>query len=100
MATDYDAPRTTTEEETAAGALDELAPEKETKRGGLLDQDDADLADTFELPGADLSNVELLVEIVPLQPDEFTCSSCFLIHHRSQLAREKDGRKYCRECEG
>ncbi|HEY8701196.1 MAG TPA: DUF4193 domain-containing protein [Arthrobacter sp.] len=98
MATDYDAPRTPSEEETA-GALDGLAPEKGATRGGLVDLDDADLADTFELPGADLSSVELLVEIIPVQPDEFTCSSCFLVHHRSQLAREKDGRKYCTECE-
>jgi hypothetical protein len=29
-----------------------------------------------------------------------TCMSCFLVHHRSQLAREKDGKKYCIECEG
>ncbi|HWG93173.1 MAG TPA: DUF4193 family protein, partial [Mycobacteriales bacterium] len=30
--------------------------------------------------------------------DEFTCSSCFLVHHRSQLASEKDGRLICTEC--
>ena len=52
------------------------------------------------LPGADLSNEELLIQVVPVQADEFTCMSCFLVHHRSQLAREKDGKKYCSECEG
>ena len=62
--------------------------------------DEADLADNFELRGADLSNEELLVRIVPVPSHEFTCMSCFLVHHRSQLASEKNGKKYCTECEG
>ena len=32
------------------------------------------------------------------QDDEFTCSSCFLVHHRSRLAREKNGQYICRDC--
>ncbi|MDQ3612423.1 MAG: DUF4193 domain-containing protein, partial [Actinomycetota bacterium] len=28
----------------------------------------------------------------------FTCGSCFLVHHRSQLASDKGGRLTCREC--
>jgi len=36
------------------------------------------------LPGADVSHEELLVQVVPIQADEFTCKSCFLVHHRSQ----------------
>ncbi|NKX55946.1 DUF4193 family protein, partial [Arthrobacter mobilis] len=31
---------------------------------------------------------------------EFTCASCFLVRHKSQVAREKDGQKFCRDCEG
>ena len=31
--------------------------------------------------------------------DEFTCSSCFLVHHRSQLARETKGKLICRDCD-
>jgi hypothetical protein len=64
----------------------------------LIDVDESGLADSFELPGA-FSDDELLVRIVPVQADEFTCMSCFLVHHRSQLAREKDSRKYRTECE-
>ena len=30
--------------------------------------------------------------------DEFTCSRCFLVHHRSQLAEDRDGQAICREC--
>ncbi|MBL3803958.1 DUF4193 family protein, partial [Streptomyces sp. BRB081] len=25
--------------------------------------------------------------------------SCFLVHHRSQLAREKNGQPICRDCD-
>ena len=50
----------------------------------------------FELPGADLSHEELAVEVRPRQDDEFTCMSCFLVHHRSQLADAK--RLICKDC--
>ncbi len=32
-----------------------------------------------------------MVRVVPKQADEFTCSSCFLVHHRSRLARGNNG---------
>jgi hypothetical protein len=99
VAVDYDAPRASAEEELTP-PLDELKTEKGTASGAAIDLDEAELADSFELPGADLSGEELQVRVVPVQADEFTCMSCFLVHHRSQLAREKDGRKYCTECEG
>jgi hypothetical protein len=40
------------------------------------------------------------VAVVPEQVDEFTCASCFLVRHRSQLAHQKDGAGYCTDCEG
>lgn len=101
MATDYDAPRKQ-EDETPADSLEAL---QASSRGGnaqtaVIDVDEADTAEGIDLPGADLSNEELTVVVVPEQTDEFTCSSCFLVRHRSQVAREKDGLKYCRDCEG
>ncbi|HST72506.1 MAG TPA: DUF4193 family protein, partial [Kocuria rosea] len=30
---------------------------------------------------------------------EFTCASCFLVRHRSQLARQAGGTSYCGDCE-
>lgn len=98
MSIDYDAPRLMREDEPTE-ALDALKTEKAATRASVIDLDEADLADSFVLPGADLSNEELLVQVVPVQSDEFTCMSCFLVHHRSQLARVKDGKMYCRECE-
>jgi hypothetical protein len=38
--------------------------------------------------------------VIPPGADEFTCYSCFLVRHRSQLARESNGHSYCVECEG
>ncbi len=38
------------------------------------------------------------MRVLPRQADEFTCSRCFLVHHRSQLASEKSGVLVCREC--
>jgi hypothetical protein len=97
MSIDYDAPRLTPEDETET--LDDLKTEKPEKRESVIDLDEAELADSFILPGADLSHEELLVHVVPVQSDEFTCMSCFLVHHRSQLARVKNGHMYCTECE-
>ncbi|MGZ8565570.1 MAG: DUF4193 family protein [Actinomycetota bacterium] len=34
--------------------------------------------------------------VVPIQSSEFTCTSCFLVKHRSQLADKK--RMRCRDC--
>ena len=50
------------------------------------------------LPGADLSNEELTVRVLPKQEDEFTCSRCFLVQHRSRLAATKGDQLFCRDC--
>src|SRR5215470_6494889 len=41
---------------------------------------------------------ELTVKVLPKQADEFTCSRCFLVHHRSRLAEERNGQYVCRDC--
>lgn len=69
-------------------------------REALADPAESELADSFELPGGEMPADEHTVEILAEQLDEFTCGSCFLVRHRSQLAREKDGVKYCLDCEG
>ena len=43
---------------------------------------------------------ELVVQVIPQADDEFTCYSCFLVRHRSQIAKQKDGHTYCTDCEG
>lgn len=97
MATDYDAPRKT-EEEQSEDSIEELKARRHEKNSGKVDEDETEAAESFELPGADLSHEELSVQVVPRQSDEFTCSSCFLVHHRSQLAEEHKGQLICRDC--
>ncbi|MFF3669070.1 MULTISPECIES: DUF4193 domain-containing protein [Microtetraspora] len=97
MATDYDSPRKT-DDDLNEDSLQELQARRSDKSSGSIDIDETDLAESLELPGADLSNEELSLRVIPRQADEFTCSRCFLVHHRSQLASEKNGQQICREC--
>ncbi len=97
MATDYDAPRKT-DDELSEDSLEELKARRVDKSSASVDEDEIEAAEGFELPGADLSGEELSVRVLPKQADEFTCSSCFLVHHRSQLAHEKNGQPVCTEC--
>lgn len=97
MATDYDSPRKT-DDDLGEDSLQELQARRSDKSSGTIDIDETDLAESLELPGADLSNEELSLRVIPRQADEFTCSRCFLVHHRSQLAAEKNGQQVCREC--
>ena len=80
MATDYDTPRKT-DEELHEESLEELKAKRVDAQSGQIDVDEAEAAETLELPGADLSGEELAVRVVPKQEDEFTCSRCFLVHH-------------------
>ena len=97
MATDYDSPRKT-EDELGEDSIEELKARRVDKSASTVDIDEAELAENLELPGADLSNEELSVRVLPRQADEFTCSSCFLVHHRSQLAKENGAQLICKEC--
>lgn len=98
MATDYDAPRTK-DNDSGTESLNALQSERSSNQTASLDLEEDDTAEGIDLPGADLSGEELLVTVVPVQADEFTCASCFLVRHRAQKAREKNGLIYCRECE-
>lgn len=94
MATDYDAPRKSEDDSESIEALKERVPAK----AASVDSEDSDNPAGFELPGADLSDIELDVVVLPPQEDEFTCMSCFLVKHRSQVAGEDAGGFICTEC--
>ena len=97
MATDYDAPRKN-EEDQSEESLEELKARRHDKNSGKVDEDEVEAAESFELPGADLSHEELTVRVLPRQADEFTCYSCFLVKHRSQIAVTRNGHIYCVDC--
>ncbi|WP_432565374.1 DUF4193 domain-containing protein [Kineococcus sp. SYSU DK003] len=98
MATDYDAPRKNTDEEDT-DSLEELKTRRsDSSSSASVDEDEAIAAESFELPGADLSGEELTVQVLPRQQDEFTCTSCFLVKHRSQLHDASGGQFVCDDC--
>jgi Domain of unknown function (DUF4193) len=99
IATDYDARRVAADADTEDGSgLRELAPGLSGTSTAVVDEDPNDVQ-LFELPGADLSGEELSVQIIPKQADEFTCSSCFLVQHRSRLRNSKGGLQICADCD-
>jgi hypothetical protein len=95
MATDYDTPRKT-DDDVNEDSIEELKARRSDKSAAAVDVDEFEANEGLELPGADLSNEELAVRVLPKQEDEFTCMSCFLVHHRSQLADAKN--LICKDC--
>jgi hypothetical protein len=94
---DYDSPRRPIVE-MEDDSLEELKTRSTAAQSPKVDLDEAEAADTFELPGADLSDEELTVAVMPMQRDEFRCTRCFLVHHRSRLAAQPDGQVVCHDC--
>lgn len=78
-------------------SLDELKSRSKLT-GAELDREDFE-----DLEGVDLSDdaiilTELEVKIVPPMADEFVCTSCFLVMHRSQNTSKGDTPPVCRDC--
>ena len=96
MTVDYDTPRRT-RIEAQEDSLNPLAGRLGDK-SAPLGVDEGDSMDFYDRLDLDLTGEELMVQVVPKQPDEFTCGSCFLVHHRSRLARGRNGDAICTEC--
>ena len=94
---DYDARRVSDAEPQDPSAMGELEPTVGVSSIAAADDDPNDMV-FFELPGADLSGEELSVTVIPQRRDEFTCSSCFLVQHRSRLRRSSSGLPVCADC--
>ncbi|TAP39081.1 DUF4193 domain-containing protein [Arthrobacter sp. S39] len=100
MATDYDEVRSDVKE-TQDRSLEALQSENAPDARSVVNElDQADALDEGLTPGGEIIAEELIVQVIPQAADEFTCYSCFLVRHRSQLAREAKGHSYCLECEG
>lgn len=95
MAQDYDSPRSKDEDEESLQAL--IKGSQNTSNE--IDDDENAIAEDYELPGADLSGEDASVTVIPMQGDEFICSECFLVKHRSQLAESStENHPICKEC--
>lgn len=71
MAQDYDSPRNKDEDEESLQELGKGSRSSSTD----MDDDENAIAEDYELPGADLSNEDASVTVIPMQNDEFICSS-------------------------
>lgn len=72
-------------DEIIAKKADEPAPEEEVEEESVLEPSRGD------------ERVEpLAVKVVPQQPTEFVCKSCYLVKHRSQLSDKR--KMFCRDC--
>jgi hypothetical protein len=96
MATDYDAPRKT-DDDPDENPIEELKTRRIETAVDLVDPDEGDHG-PIDLPGADLSDEQLAVRVLPRQADEFTCTSCFLVQHRSRLVRHTRRESICQDC--
>lgn len=88
VATDYDASRKNDDDTESLEAIKERIPARPS-----VSEDESDQTDSFTIP--DVVNEELEVVVLPLQDNEFTCMSCFLVKPHGQRSKKKD---ICIEC--
>jgi hypothetical protein len=96
--TDYDAPRRSTIEDADTESLDAIKTARAEAQSPDVDLDESDAGESIDLPGADLSGEELTMAVIPKQADEFTCTCCFLVQHRSRLASRPGEPSVCTDC--
>jgi hypothetical protein len=100
VAADYDEVRSDVKESQDRSLEDLQSANAPDARSVITELDEADALDEGLTPGGEIISDELIVQVIPQAADEFTCYSCFLVRHRSQVARESNGHSYCIECEG
>jgi hypothetical protein len=84
---DYDARRRTVEE-VEEDSLNGLPAPRVSAQSPVVDLEQPDAVEGFELPGEELTAEEPTMSVaVPMRADEFRCSRCFLVYHRSQRLR-------------
>lgn len=97
MTIDYDVPRKSDLGQDADEPLRQLTNRSDSTAESL-DADEQELVGGYKLPDVDLSGEELTMRVLPQQADEFVCTSCFLVHHRSNLAELGNNVRLCRDC--
>ncbi|MFN2626023.1 MAG: DUF4193 family protein [Mycobacteriales bacterium] len=81
------------DETTVESSLEELLQKKAAERP--VDDEEEDVLELDQ--GREEQPLDnLVVKALPQQANEFTCRSCFLVKHQSQLANAK--RMICRDC--
>jgi hypothetical protein len=94
---DYDTRRVSDLGAEEVSGLRELASALPDLSTAVIDEDPSD-AHLFALSGTDLSSEELSFTVIPQRADEFTCSSCYLVQHRSRMRNSSRGLPICADC--
>jgi hypothetical protein len=79
-------------------SIQDLLEKQETQEAAATADEDEDEA-VVPTPAAAKTSEALEAgesRVVPIQSTEFTCTNCFLVKHRSQLADKK--KMLCRDC--
>ncbi len=100
VATDYDEVRSDVKESQQNSLQALKSANAPDARSVVLELDEADGLDGAGVPGGEFIAEELTVQVIPQAEDEFTCNSCFMVRHRSQIARQQDSHAYCTDCDG
>ena len=100
VATDYDEVRSDVKESQDRSLEALQSANAPDARSVARELDETDSLDDSIVPGGEFVAEELIVQVIPQAEDDFVCYSCFLVRHRSQIAREKNGHAYCVDCEG
>ncbi|NKS99286.1 DUF4193 family protein, partial [Rhodococcus hoagii] len=75
MATDYDAPRRSETDEVSEDSLEELKARRNEAQSAVVDVDESDTAESFELRVQICPAKSCRCGWYPKQADEFTCAS-------------------------
>jgi hypothetical protein len=92
---DYDTMRT----DESAASISSYAAVAGYAFGQEIESDELATAEGFDLPDIDLSDEKNVVTVAPKQNDEFTCTSCYLICRKSQMANDDLDNPICKDCE-
>jgi hypothetical protein len=99
MVTDYDTLRVREETDPAAEILARLDTRRaEAAAATLVDDEETVGLDVLDVHHPGLLGDDHTITVLARQPDEFVCSRCFLVHHRSRYARALLDRPICRDC--
>lgn len=77
--------------------LVELKARSTSTSASAIDVDKFEAAEGLELPGADLSSEQPALPVLPPLDDEFVCTACFFVYHRSQLASGSSTLRICHD---
>lgn len=77
------------DEDDIEASLDDILKER------LVVLDDEDEDEDEDLEDSDY-RTDIALRVLPKQPDEFVCQSCFLVKNRSQIADKE--KMFCRDC--